>query len=102
MFFKGKMGIGTRTASKIVGVSRSSIQRFLKKQPWGSYLTPQKVPGLTEQNIDDRKLFYKRCIRFGLDRVVKHVAFSDEKQGWMHVLIRTTWVAVILKRIALF
>ena len=50
----------------------------LKTKDWGKYLIPVKKPYLSEKNISDRKLFFAKVKEFGIKKIMKNVAFSDE------------------------
>ena len=75
---RGKPGVGTRTVEKIIDIPRSTIQRHLKKQEWGTYRVALKVPGLSKKNIEDRKKFWNQVRKFGIKNMIENVAFSDE------------------------
>ena len=38
----------------------------------------KKTLRLTKKNLEDRRLFYYKCKKFGIDKILKDVAFSDE------------------------
>ncbi len=74
---KGK-SIGVKRAGKMVNLDSKTIRRWLNTKPWGQYLRPVKKLYLSEKNISDRKKFYRKIQKFGVQKVMKEVAFSDE------------------------
>ena len=76
--FKGKKAIGVKRVGKLVDLKSPTIRRWLSTKPWGQYLRPVKKLYLSERNISDRKKFYYRIRKFGINNVMKSVAFSDE------------------------
>ena len=75
---KGKRGAGIKKIAKMVKISSKTIRSWLKKQDWGKYLSPEKLPRLSPKNVQDRKIFYKKVKKFGLEKACLDVAFSDE------------------------
>ncbi len=74
----GKKGVGLKKLVSEYNLSSKNIRRWLDSKPWGKYRIPKFEIGLSEKNLKDRKTFYKRVMRFGLNNVCKNVAFSDE------------------------
>eukprot|EP00298_Acanthocystis_sp_HF-20_P011203 c19280_g1_i2.p1 GENE.c19280_g1_i2~~c19280_g1_i2.p1 ORF type:complete len:382 (+),score=27.61 c19280_g1_i2:308-1453(+) len=72
-------------------ISRTSIQRYVHKQPWGTSRVLHKKPKLSQKNINDRKSFYqhltsKYCILnpiTGLSTLNK-ILFTDEAPVFLH------------------
>lgn len=81
-----KLNASKRFAEKKKTISRSSVQRSVKRQPWGKVARKaQRAPMLSSKNIEDRYRICKRLKRLGFAtknargrRLRSNVLWTDE------------------------
>ena len=60
----GKRRIGLKKLATEYDLSSKGIRRWLDTKSWGKYRVAKFEIGLSEKNLNDRKIFYKRVQSF--------------------------------------
>ena len=60
---KDKIGVGLSTVSAQLKKPRTTIQRYVQQQPWGTYARAEVTPRLSKKNISDRLSFCKDIVK---------------------------------------